>query len=543
MNKPIRRALLLMSSFIGLVAVYTFAYHWLYERYESEKITYIDALQTVIESVTTAGFGGHAPWTSDILNSLVILMNLTGVTIFFFTIPLIVTPYLRKTLSEPPTSTSKKNHIVVVSDEYSSSKSLMKELSDIEDSYIFVESDKERAAELYTRDIPVVHADPGEQDGLESANLSQANSIITDVSDKNNLTVIYLAKQINPDVKRIAVVGDDKSENLCYSAGADDVFNIAEEVGMILSEHSISTFSKRFENVMKNHHQFEITKLVVFQNSPIAGMRLDNFSDEYLNEQNVIAGHFGNEFVVSPNTDDRIKPNSLIYIAGELDNDIEKTESYRLKSSEGEKILICGNGRVGSKVSDYVESEGYKSVTIDKDADTNPDIVGDVSDSTVFEDINFDEYKTIVISIDNDVAATYACTIVSDITEDVKIVSRANDTGSVQNMYLAGADQVILIPRIMDSYWSSTLGRESQTYNLHSQIDMDIIENERYDGVKISDTNIGVDIGSRIVSVRDEGVWKSSKLHNTELDKGDVMITIGTTREVEATREKLRDEE
>lgn len=543
MNKPIRRALLLMSSFIGLVAVYTFAYHWLYERYESEKITYIDALQTVIESVTTAGFGGHAPWTSDILNSLVILMNLTGVTIFFFTIPLIVTPYLRKTLSEPPTSTSKKNHIVVVSDEYSSSKSLMKELSDIEDSYIFVESDKERAAELYTRDIPVVHADPGEQDGLESANLSQANSIITDVSDKNNLTVIYLAKQINPDVKRIAVVGDDKSENLCYSAGADDVFNIAEEVGMILSEHSISTFSKRFENVMKNHHQFEITKLVVFQNSPIAGMRLDNFSDEYLTEQNVIAGHFGNEFVVSPNTDDRIKPNSLIYIAGELDNDIEKTESYRLKSSEGEKILICGNGRVGSKVSDYVESEGYKSVTIDKDADTNPDIVGDVSDSTVFEDINFDEYKTIVISIDNDVAATYACTIVSDITEDVKIVSRANDTGSVQNMYLAGADQVILIPRIMDSYWSSTLGRESQTYNLHSQIDMDVIENERYDGVKISDTNIGVDIGSRIVSIRDEGVWKSSKLYNTELDKGDVMITIGTTREVEATREKLRDEE
>jgi Trk K+ transport system NAD-binding subunit len=500
-------------------------------------------LQTVVESVTTAGFGGHAPWTSDILNALVIVMNLTGVTIFFFTIPLIVTPYLRKTLSKPPTSTSKKNHIVVVSDEYSSNKSLMKELSNIEDSYVFVENDKERASELYSQNIPVVNSNPGTQEGLEAANLSQATSVITDVSDKSNLTVIYLAKQINPEVRRIAVVGDDKSESLCHSAGADDVFNLAEEVGMILSEHSVSTFSKRFENVMKNHHQFEITKLVVFQNSPITGMKLENFSNQYLGEQNVIAGHFGNEFIVSPDTDDRIKPNSLIYIAGKLDNDIEKTESYRLKDSKGDKILICGNGRVGSKVSEYVESEGYKSVTIDKDSDTNPDIVGDASDKESFEDINFDDYKTIVMSIDDDVAATYACTIISDITEDVKIVSRANDTGSVQSMYLAGADQVILIPRIMDSHWSSVLGRKSQMYNLHNQIDMDIIENEKYEDVPLSNTDIGDDIGSRIVSVRDEGVWKSSELHNTKLNKGDLMIAIGTTKEVEATRKKLRDEE
>jgi Trk K+ transport system NAD-binding subunit len=72
---------------------------------------------------------------------------------------------------------------------------------------------------------------------------------------------------------------------------------------------------------------------------------------------------------------------------------------------------------------------------------------------------------------------------------------------------------------------------------------MDIIENEKYEDVPLSNTDIGDDIGSRIVSVRDEGVWKSSELHNTKLNKGDLMIAIGTTKEVEATRKKLRDEE
>lgn len=537
MNKLTKRTLILLCSFFGLIAVYTYLYHWLYENYEGISITYTDALQTVVEAVTTAGFGGHAPWSSDVLNLFVVVMNLTGVTIFFFTIPLIITPYLRKTLSEPPTSTSKENHIIVVSDEYSSDKSLIKELSKINRSYVFLEADKERASDLYRQDVPVVHADAKTEEGLNSANLDEAESIITDVSDRDNLTILYMARQINDEVKRFAIVSDSRSESLCYSAGADEVLNIANEVGMVLSNHIYGTFSERFGNIMEENYNFDISKLVVLQGSPVAGVSLNSFSRKYLDGQAVIAGHFGNDFIVSPTPEDVIEPNSVLYIIGSLEQDIEKAEVKKFRNSVGDKILVLGNGRIGSEVSRFAESSGYNCVTVDSDSNTNPDIVGDITNPTTFEDIDFEEYMTVVVSVDDDVAATYACTIISNMTDNVKIVSRANNTSSVQNMYLADADQVILIPKIMDSYWSSALGEGENTYSIHNQIDMDIVQNRRYDGVAISETDIGQEIGSRVVSVKSDEEWFTNNLDDVEIQDGDYLLVVGTEYEVEATRE------
>lgn len=537
MYKATRRAIVLFCSFIGITIGYTLLYDWMYDKYEEGTSSYINSLQTVVEALTTAGFGGQAPWSSDLVNLLVISMNITGVTVFFFTIPLVVIPYLKKNLSEPPKSTSKEDHIVVVSDDQSANKMLIKELSKLDRSYVFVENDRERASELYRRDIPVVQANPETREGMTAVNLQEASSLVANITQSSSLTILYTAKQINNDMRIISVAEDRKSEKLCYSAGADKVLNLSTEIGEILSEHSVSTFSGAFEDIMNSNDRFEMTKLVVFEGSPIAGIDINQLSQQYLDYQDVIAGHFGRDFLVSPSGDRKITKNAVLYLSGPVE-DIDKTESQEITKSSGDKILICGAGKVGREVSRNVDSE-FETVTIDIDKDKNPDIVGDVTSPDMYNRVGLEDYKSVVLAIDDDVSAVYACSMISNITENTKIVCRANSIQSVQNMYLAGADQVILVPKLLDAYRSSEIG-EMSTDNLHTRVETSIIENQRYEGAKIPDTNIGEEIGSRIIAIKKNGSWITTKVSEKKLNIGDYVVVVGRSAEIEKTEERLQ---
>lgn len=537
MYKETKRATTLFLIFIGVAIVYTIIYDWMYNKYEEgESSSFIDSLQTVIEALTTAGFGGHAPWSSDLLNLLVISMNLTGVAIFFFTIPLVVIPYLNRTLSEPPKSTSKEDHIVVVSDDAESSQRLKEELSELDRSYVFIENDGDKASELYRRGIPVVQANPKTREGMMSANLQEADTLVANITERSSISILYTAKQINDDMRIVSVAQNEISERLSYSAGADKVLNLSTELGEILAERAVSTFSGGFEDVMQSNEEFEITKLVIFENSPVVNSNIREFSEEYLESQDVIAGHFGREFIVSPSSSRRIAKNAVLYLSGSID-DIEKTESQPVTKPIGEKILVCGAGRVGGRVSEFVDSENYDTVNIDVDESKNPDVIGDVTEPSTYDELDLDNYKSVVLAVDDDASAVYACSLINNLSEDTKIVCRANSMQSVQNMYLAGADQVILVPKLIDAYKTSNIGADID--NVHTRINASTVENKVYQDVKIRNTNLGEDIGSRIVAVHNKDEWIVTDISDISISMGDRMIVVGTDDEIGKTEVKF----
>lgn len=542
MKEAKERTIKLVLGFIAIIVIYTLIYHNLYEIFENKDTSYIDALQTVVESVTTAGFGGDAPWSSDVLNIFVTIMNLTGVTIFFFTIPLIVVPYMRSILSEPPKSTSTKNHTIVVSNNPLEEESLVEQLSKADFEYVIIEEDREIANKLHRKNKSVIHADPKTKQGLKSANIEEADSIICSVYDDTNLSIIYTAKQISSDIEINSVVRDRRSEILCRDAGCDDVFNVSKKVGSILSEHSINKFSNSLESTLSTEYDFEITKITVFEKSPIANMPIRTFYKKYLDDQTIIGGHFGDNFIVSPSGDDIIEKNSLIYIIGDLDENINYTKSSKIESYGGNKILICGNGRMGGEVySKIQDTEQYEPVSIDIDENKDPDIVGDITETSTYDEIDLSEYKTVVVAIDDDVEAIYCCALLSSMSEDFGIVSRANTTGNVHNMYLSGSDYVVLVPRVINAHWESKIGENENMYNLHRQTKMKVVENTKYEGKKISETDIGKDIGVRIVAIKHNDKWIKSDVSERSINLHDEIIIVGKEDEIQKARNKFAD--
>jgi voltage-gated potassium channel Kch len=99
---------------VATLLTYALVYRWGMRVYEDQSVLFIQALQVVIEAVTTAGFGSHAPWSSPQMSAMVLFMNLTGVLFVFLALPLFAVPLLRDAFERrPPDTFSGTDHIVL----------------------------------------------------------------------------------------------------------------------------------------------------------------------------------------------------------------------------------------------------------------------------------------------------------------------------------------------------------------------------------------------------------------------------------------------
>jgi len=64
-----------------IILIYTEIFLWGILYFENKPVTFAQSLQVVIESLTTSGYGGFAPWQSDFMNYFILFMNITGVLI------------------------------------------------------------------------------------------------------------------------------------------------------------------------------------------------------------------------------------------------------------------------------------------------------------------------------------------------------------------------------------------------------------------------------------------------------------------------------
>ena len=80
------------------------------------EISLVHSMQVVVETITATGYGSDAPWKSTPMNLLVILLDLTGVGLFFLASPAILLPWFREQFSvSVPTAVDDdhSDHVVI----------------------------------------------------------------------------------------------------------------------------------------------------------------------------------------------------------------------------------------------------------------------------------------------------------------------------------------------------------------------------------------------------------------------------------------------
>jgi voltage-gated potassium channel len=112
---------------------------------------------------------------------------------------------------------------------------IVAELRDGDVDFVVVSPDQSRTAELTEREIPVIIADPSDDEPLHRARIEDARAIVVATNnDAQDALAILTARQLAPDTRIVAGATDRENEPKLNRAGADTVISPSVLGGRLL---------------------------------------------------------------------------------------------------------------------------------------------------------------------------------------------------------------------------------------------------------------------------------------------------------------------
>jgi Trk K+ transport system NAD-binding subunit len=529
MNDFRRRILLTVVGSVILLLTYASLYRRGMSLFEGEHVSYIRALQVTLEILTTAGFGGDAPWSSPGMNAIVIGMNLTGVLLVFFAIPFFVIPLLENVFqTEAPTETDLSDHLIVCADSPRET-ALRAELADREIPEVFIKQDAELVRELVRDGVEAIHGNPESERTLESANVADARAIIVDISDEINANVILTARRLNPAIQILSVVEDEDTEAYHEYAGADEVVRPRVAVGKRLASKARGRqFSDSVAGVESDHGSVPIAEILIESGSELIGRTLSECRFRQRFGLTVLGGWFHGEFVAPLEPDRRLVEHSVLLVAGETD---ELTTLSRRDPPRSlcRRAVIAGYGVVGETVAAELTESGVDVTVVDTEKRGGVDVVGDITDTETLETADVAGADAVVLALSRDSLVVFSALVLEDHAPSVETLARADDVSYVQKCYDAGAEYTLAVSEVTAHMVAARLfdpfvdGTEGDT----EQIEVARVRAPGVQGDSLDEIGLLSETTLQIVAVEREGTLRSNPGGSFEVRESDTLILAG----------------
>ncbi|AGB38443.1 potassium channel family protein [Natronococcus occultus] len=523
----------------AIIVVYATVYQWAMLTFEGREIPFYKAVQVVIESLTTAGFGGHAPWESAVLNLLVIGMNLTGVLLVFLGLPLFAIPLLRQALESGPPTTSDLTDHVIICGHSALDDVLRKELDEVGIPYLFVDPDPELVSELADRGINAVHGDPEEIQTLRDANAAEARGLVADVDDEANPTIILSALRIDPEMRIISVVRDYKTATYHEYSGADEVVLARQQLGEAFGMRATISFAEKLRSVIEVENDYEITELLIEEGSDLAGRTIREAEIFDRKGITIVGVWLGGKFVISPDPDTVLEENTILLVAGGHGGFKDVTARSIPTHHHPSRVVVCGYGTVGWSVTETLRDADIDTTVVDHVEREGVDVVGDATDPDTYENVDVEDAETIVLALDDDTTTIYATLVIREIDPDVEIIARADDPDTVWKLYNAGADYVLSLPTVTGEILASHLIEEVEIVTPQVQFEFVRSAAPSLVGMSLSDADLRARTGCTVIGVERDGELRTDLTADFVVQEDDILIAGGSEDAIERFEETV----
>jgi voltage-gated potassium channel len=189
-----------------------------------------EAFYFTVVTMFTVGYGDFVPTTtiSRLLAMIVVVGGVTAAVAALQSIfDLVVTKDIRRELGLPERRTKMKDHIIICG--YGNvGQRIVEQLKGKSETFLFIESDPQKIADLVDKHIPVIQGDAGDEDVLTRANVKEAKTMILTLRDSSNIIVAIMAKMLNPNIFIVSEVEDMRNLTVLKKAGADEVVHCHE---------------------------------------------------------------------------------------------------------------------------------------------------------------------------------------------------------------------------------------------------------------------------------------------------------------------------
>ena len=231
-------------------------------------------------------------------------------------------------------------------------------------------------------------------------------------------------------------------------------------------------------------------------------------------------------------------------VEGRLSGQFRRYRMQRSIDDLSGHLIVCGTGRVGQAITDFVRSVGQEVVVIDRDETRLRDedvlnVAGDATSDDVLRRAGIERATTLVSALRTSVDNLYVTLSSRKMNPDLFIVSRADNSESMAKMLQVGADRAVNPYEIAGSRMASLATQP----NVADFVDV-VVHDGTFEaklreirlpngsdfiGQTIDDLAIRQETGAVVLSVRD----RSAQFHTDDVTSrpfadGDVIVAIGS---------------
>jgi Trk K+ transport system NAD-binding subunit len=512
----------LLSSILTFTVLYSVGM----QVFENEPRSLLRSLQVVMQTLTTIGYGGDAPWNTTPMLLLILSMQAATLLLVFSAFPAVVVPWIEESLATAPPSTLEglSDHVVVCRST-THTETLIDELIARDVPYVIVEPDRDRATTLFERDRDVVHGDPTSMETLKGVCVGEARALISDADDEVDLNIIATVESVAPAVSVYSIATAEEYVTYHELAGADRAFLPRKLLGHGLANKVRNTVRTDLEEVGE---AFEIAEINVARGSDLDGERLTEDADA---ATNVIGVWSGGRFFTPPFDGVTLDAQAVLLVVGRrvrLESIARSAGSAVSRYGRG-RVVVAGSGVVGRIVSDALDSDGIEQTVLDVEHGSHVDVVGDATDEEALGEAGVTDATTVVLALDDDSVTLLAAFVIQNMAPNVEVVARANDSESVPKLYRAGVDYVLALSSVAGRLLATAVLDADREIALDEQIRVVRREPGALAGSTLEEAALRERTGCSVVAIEHRDGRVSADLRGwTDIEAHDHLVVAGT---------------
>ena len=517
--------------FVALVGT-ALGYQWGMATFENRPRTFLDAFQFAVEMFTTTGFGGDAPWESEQMRAFIAVTDLLGMGLLVGALPVVARPVLETILTETaPTALDDEvtDHVIVCS--YTTrAEVLIEELDAREVPHVVVESDRERANELYGDGHRVIRADPESSEGLNAARLPAARSLVVDVSDQVDASIVLAAKELAEDVPVVSVVEDPDLERYHRLAGADHVLSPRPLLGRGLAAKVTTALRTEIDEAIDIDDRLKIAEVSVRHGGDLAGATLAESGIRERAGVNVVGAWFQGEFDPSPSPDAALTRGTVLLVSGrpdQLERLVEMTQSSVRRFTAGRTVIV-GYGQVGRTIAGELEDADIPYTVVDTEDKPGVDVVGDATNPETLASARVEDADTVALALPDDTTTEFATLVIRDTAPDTEIVARIEEDANVSKTYRAGADYVLSLATVTGRMSAARLLEGRDVLSVEQQVEVVRVEAPGLVGRTLGDADVRETTDCTVMASERDADVITDMGPRTTVEPGNELIAVGT---------------
>ena len=219
-------------------------------------------------------------------------------------------------------------------------------------------------------------------------------------------------------------------------------------------------------------------------------------------------------------------------------------------------VIVCGFGRVGRNIADYVSKAGQPVVVVDRDAQRvlsvpYPVVVGEATEDGVLYEAGIQRARVLVTALTTDADNLFVTLSGRAIRPDLFIVARARLEDSEDKLTRAGADRVVnpqsiggqrMAAFVLQPHVAEFLDVVMHDGTLEFRLEeVALPAGSPLAGASLRDAHIRDRTGALILALRDgDGSFTTNPSPETALAAGQILIAIGTETQLKALADAAR---